>query len=439
MKRSVENEVPDDGSRKAIRLSDGVIPPPQSLTRPDKELVLGHVYNACDLYDELLPYVGRQSREGSKRAQAVVEVTDAIHDILADAQRKIDEQWDKLLQATREFAAHAVQGSYAYERGNLLSLSTSTLETTLLYMDCSDKKRYTTYACKILRESATIEPLDEEDGFQYYDGQRIVKVSAPHPYIEKAMKVVGGTIGDLNPSGTLRALITLYTTLGPGCVRVRMGERSRARSCVDRAIRALVDPSNIQPQNIECHQGDCEGGNHQTCFRSIEVGRLRWMEDPDMTGPPSYWDFASVLRELKASYSEATCEYDGDRSDEADEDESYTRACFHKDSIDLLEWLQKKAWQEVRTKVATTAGSRLPVELVDQIMECALHAESIPLEPTVRTMREPETPESVSKYGFTYFKQKVLKQEYECETTKNPSYDIRPELGWVETRLDDGI
>ena len=107
----------------------------------------------------------------------------------------------------------------------------------------------------------------------------------------------------------------------------------------------------------------------------------------------NYWDFASVLRFLKSRYSEARCENDGDQSDD-ENDRLYLegptiRKCFHRDSIGILEWLQKKTRQEVCTKVVVIAACRLPVGLTDRIMKFAFQVEDISLDPTVYHVREP--------------------------------------------------
>jgi hypothetical protein len=58
--------------------------------------------------------------------------------------------------------------------------------------------------------------------------------------------------------------------------------------------------------------------------------------------------------------------------------------CFHDNCLDLLEWLQTRAWSETRYRVFSTIGTLLPAELTERVFECTLDAEDVPLDPRVK-------------------------------------------------------
>ena len=82
--------------------------------------------------------------------------------------------------------------------------------------------------------------------------------------------------------------------------------------------------------------------------------------------------------------------------------------------IDLLEWLQKKAWREIRTKVLRTISLRLPAEMTELVIEWVLIAEDVPNVPTVRD-KDNHRPEILNGEAYTFYD---VKPEYKCRNVR---------------------
>ncbi|KAK5170242.1 uncharacterized protein LTR77_004828 [Saxophila tyrrhenica] len=112
---------------------------------------------------------------------------------------------------------------------------------------------------------------------------------------------------------------------------------------------------------------------------------LQWCLGPtDRPHLLRYRNFASAARLLRTAYLEHNCNSPQDDEDDDDYAPSWRRQppdCFHQSSRDMLEFLQKRAWPEIRYNVFSTAGTVLPAELTEHVFQYALSAEELPLEP----------------------------------------------------------
>jgi hypothetical protein len=94
-----------------------------------------------------------------------------------------------------------------------------------------------------------------------------------------------------------------------------------------------------------------------------------------------YWDFSTAAKTLDSVYFERRCARVGGTSN-ADRDlDERSGCCIHSTSIELLDWLQTKAWSEIRNNVFQTIGTLLPTELTERIFEYALDVEKISHDP----------------------------------------------------------
>ena len=66
------------------------------------------------------------------------------------------------------------------------------------------------------------------------------------------------------------------------------------------------------------------------------------------------------------------------------EDGTNGHDCFHQKSISMLNWLQIKAWSEVRANLMLTVGSKLPADLVEYLFMVILELEGIPVDPQTK-------------------------------------------------------
>ena len=148
------------------------------------------------------------------------------------------------------------------------------------------------------------------------------------------------------------------------------------------------------------------------------------------------WSFASSARVLRVVYMSRICR--GDKIDVKLNEHVppeipvtlplrvwVFRPCFHTDSIKLLDWLQKSAWAEIRTKMQLTIGKTepsLPPELFDMIFQYALGAEEIPSEPSVAS----EEPGDDEDDPSPLLPRKLTKKVYFCG-----ELDPRRKICWV--------
>jgi hypothetical protein len=120
-------------------------------------------------------------------------------------------------------------------------------------------------------------------------------------------------------------------------------------------------------------------------------------------------------------------------------------ACFHEDHASLLEFLQKRSYGEVRFRVISTIGTKLPADLTEMVFEHAMAAENAPLKPRVlekrklwaddverlRRLREKETDQP------NYVEEEFICTDYQCPRTRSMYDQIHfwqeggsPPCGW---------
>lgn len=160
------------------------------------------------------------------------------------------------------------------------------------------------------------------------------------------------------------------------------------------------DEGEVDPMKYEC---------------TIDVDGLGWSigaRDPSK----DYWNFSLCARLLRDAYIVR----DPKKSDDCEEWIFGNDTCFHQQSIDMLQWLQRKAWSEVRTSVMLTAGTKLPAELTERAFEYALVEEGIPANPEVKEIVLVDVPEWMDeedkdRLGITGPRPfETYKQEYCC-------------------------
>ena len=161
----------------------------------------------------------------------------------------------------------------------------------------------------------------------------------------------------------------------------------------DELVRGMVNEREVP--SWARHNGDQLQRESRIHFRRL-LGTF-----PTTTSGFQHWDFASSVRVLRAACLDVECRLPEDR-------------CFRINSLQLLDWLQKEAWTEVRTRVFLTIPTckALPAELVDQIFECTLDAEGIPLDPGVWETAMVDLPDGDGS-SLQRLRMKT-KEEYRC-------------------------
>lgn len=118
-------------------------------------------------------------------------------------------------------------------------------------------------------------------------------------------------------------------------------------------------------------------------------------EDTWWTKPKEYFNAASLYRELLCAYKSHRCHqyteytthgWDASTDHGSPFDTEYDDFhlsdrgegfCFHEHTVRLLRALYRHAHRETRERTLLAAGSRLPVELTDLILEHAYQAEGL--------------------------------------------------------------
>ena len=145
----------------------------------------------------------------------------------------------------------------------------------------------------------------------------------------------------------------------------------------------------------------------------LELQGLHWRQLDDVRGKHNeYWDFAGAARNLQRAYTEKLCT--GAKRSRGTRVVNPGCPCFHTRSADLLEWLQTKAWSEIRARVFQAVGPYLPPEITEDVFEFALVAEGIPLHPRLEEKASVSASDLAGLVSQPPRQAKRLKAEYRC-------------------------
>ena len=227
-------------------------------------------------------------------------------------------------------------------------------------------------------------------------------------FLDKSLSLVQHMIDIDQTDMVLHALVTLKSVHCNGNKYRSEDSLGEAHSYLDDLIRAFIT-EDIPAGDRSCsfgHSSSEEGRKDQhkedhTCH--VEFGDLRWPSTPKPQ-KHRYRNFALSTRILSKAYFDKkqqayACIFDDSESEHEDRyyyDDDYrsrTFVCFHRSSIKMLDWLQTRAWSEIRANVMLTAGALLPAEIAERVFEFALEAEEIPSHPSVKERFKPEAPE----------------------------------------------
>jgi hypothetical protein len=262
-------------------------------------------------------------------------------------------------------------------------------------------------------------------------------------FMEKSLSLVQHMIDIDQKDMVLHALVTLKSVHRNGNKYRREDDLGDAHEYIDDLIRAFVS-ENVRSRDRSCSLGwssstdegrkDHHKEDH-VCH--IEFGDLRWPSAP-RNQKYRYRNFALATRILSKEYFHKqrrayACVFDGSGSEPDNQwyDDDYGRSktfdCFHRSSIKMLEWLQTRAWSEIRANVMLTAGSLLPAEIAERVFEFALQVEEIPSHPTVKDTVDSESSEAGRRreyYGKIRRRNLVrMKSLYRCQAIKERGHD----------------
>ncbi|KAK4892083.1 hypothetical protein LTR27_009433 [Elasticomyces elasticus] len=371
----------------------------------------------CDAYNTFLPYgkdCGVESRVRT-RVDAVTKALRAAEDVIRKAHLDIEKKTAELNNRVHAFIESAVSAPGDYAKGNLLACSAYDLEYALQYIFVEDADRFAKYVRDCLKPALRMDGVWDEQ-------PRFHSPEKPNTFISKLFRLLQNMVHQDLSIPTLRAMVYAKTAFRGSLQRVDTGEQEAAHHYLDEAIHAFVGNAQRPDCAEKPHPDD-----HRNHDCTVRVTGLVWYQGSCGWEGIEYWDYASAVRELRGAFTkhDSLCRTN-DYDDEYDYDYGYRRnrrspKCFHENSFAMIEWLQKKAWGEIRSNLLRIVGNRLPVELADSIFEYALEAEGVPAQPTLKEKYRPEPTASQRRRGRKPCLRSRRKLEYTCGKTRKSS------------------
>lgn len=219
----------------------------------------------------------------------------------------------------------------------------------------SDMERYLAYVRRIIPEATRREMTSDEVLEARLDPP--VHPTDNEAFIENAFQLIQVLVDCSRDKDALHVLVLLKSSIRVSYARMQDGRLAEHHALLNSAIRAFVAKCPLD-----------EGAESKLYIREnfvdIMVNGLTWRQQSDSGRRHTwYWDFAAAKRHLNGAYFDTWC-YDRVPEDRIlhnnVEYDSRSDCCFHSASLGLLDWLQTKAWSEIRYNVFCTAGSKLP-------------------------------------------------------------------------------
>lgn len=264
------------------------------------------------------------------------------------------------------------------------------------HIKIGDPERFGEYVVRIISQSPTAarapDEADEDDD------------PDPEVFTGKCYTLIQTMIHLNLRRQALRALVELKSLLHQRNPRWQSDDCLDLHEDLDHMLLAFAEKT-YRPEWVrtKCNE-KARPKDHSKHVCSFRVYALRWRLGPGSR--PIFWDFASSCRVLRAAYKAQTCSTTG-------------WECFHGCTANVLEWLRKKAWAEIRAKTFLTIGTLLPPELTVAVFTYALNAEGIPANPAVWKKKRIEP--SVLKISSENAWEWKAKKKYRCrkELVKN--------------------
>ena len=283
----------------------------------------------------------------------------------------------------------------------MVALPHDRLKEYLDLMETRDAQQFANYVDKILGASKnTVPPHDESQtdlSDAVSDTGPFERLGDIEPFLYKALMLVQKMMDLGLWLEVPRTLVLLKTLYHRENSRPSRADDQFDHELIDEILQCFTDERTIIPSSR--HECDAKTPHSQhTCI--IRVGGLKWLSHRELARDRlRYRDFAFAARALGTAYTSMRCQ-----------PLRHHKECFHENSVDLLGWLQTKAWSEIRSNVYRCLGPVFATELVDRIFEYALMAEDITEQPgTQMIVTEGEARGWVARH---------TKEIYRCESMK---------------------
>lgn len=212
-----------------------------------------------------------------------------------------------------------------------LVISYNDLCDQLSHTELGDGQQFYNYICQNLNAAARCRSVYDETG------------NESNEFIEKVFRLVDHLDTNDTRFYAFHAWIRVAATVF----------RPELRSRSDSAHYAAAEANSKVLQRIE-------GCINQDSAERKAIGPA---------SRPVYWDFTSANQKLQSAWKEGC---------------NFTRTkCWHRQNRQLIEYIYKRAYGEIRAKVMLTIGTKVPTELAEKIFEFTMAAEKIPLDANI--------------------------------------------------------
>lgn len=235
-----------------------------------------------------------------------------------------------------------------------------------------DVDRFVNYTQRIVSQAIKETPPREET-------QLRGRLNGGRLFLNKSFELVQTIINCGRKREPFQLLVLLKSLFRRGHTRVSTLRLVEQHKVLDKVIRAFAsEQKNLRAMmnaSLDSPAGD---------FVNLEG--LTWRRGYLFadTHEVVYWGYASAARTLRTAYlDQLCCTRTGKGQTRHPDWDPATKTCFHTNSKALLDWLQTKAWSEIRGNVFRTLGTVFAAELTEQIFGYALEAEDVPAHPRV--------------------------------------------------------
>ena len=208
-------------------------------------------------------------------------------------------------------------------------------------------ERFANYVLRILPEAVSKEATFEES---------LERRDRKDYFLCKVMRMIQMLVDRDLTVEALQVLVLLKALFKRSNTRIRYSYHEKEHAIIDVTIKMFVGESGFPEPEMDGSM--------------LRTPELHWCSPLGERRDRFHWNFASAARTLRSSY--LATDSNGSLEGNCDRNQDHYDCCFHDHSIDLVDWLQRKAWSEVRVKVLQTIGTILPAELMEHVLNMPL-------------------------------------------------------------------
>ena len=390
----------------------------------------------CGIYNRLMVFV--QKRHDATRTESDVcrfgsafqDGVEAIHDVIRNTHRVLELGIRSLRGQMELFNEATINLDRWYEGGDLFCESSTgaTRYGTRYYANRrlalelpelidllghtnldAELDYYIEHVHRIIPKAFRQMPTEDE----MYDRESHTPNAFPThvpAVLSKAITLIQPIIKHGRDRDAFHVFVTLKAVLRKLSPRVYESKLNEAHEILDKVMGAFVAQIPVD-KSARSHIVGFDGHLNVR----LELQDVKWRQlDTISKQPGQYWDFASAARILQTAYLKKLCVGPNYMPRRNREYNPRRDTCIHTRTFELLDWLQTKAWSEIRARVFQAVGPYFPAEITEDTFEFALVAEGIPLHPRLEENVPVRASDSASLESQPPGHDKRLKANYRC-------------------------